>query len=207
MDERWQSYYQATEGQPPRPTLLAGLRHWRASRKRAPGYALDLGAGTGRDTLELLSQGWRVRAYDGEAAALRRLAAKVRAHRDQAGGTPRLERRAARFENLDRLPDCDVINASFSLPFCPPPAFPKLWREIGRALRPGGVFCGQLLGPGDSWVSEDGLLGFSSPALDSLLAGYKVIERREEIGPGQTARGSKYWHIWHLVLERDLPDR
>ncbi|MEC4815643.1 MAG: methyltransferase domain-containing protein [Scytonema sp. PMC 1069.18] len=36
-------------------------------------FAVDLGCGDGRDTVELLRQGWRVLAIDGEAEAIARL--------------------------------------------------------------------------------------------------------------------------------------
>src|SRR5258708_30442219 len=40
-------------------------------------------------------------------------------------------------------PTCDLVNASFSLPFCAPERFPEVWERIVESLRPGGRFCGQ----------------------------------------------------------------
>src|SRR3954466_13908705 len=56
----WRPYYDATEGRPPRPTLLRALAGF-AAEGRGPGLlAADLGCGIGRDALVLLHAGWRV---------------------------------------------------------------------------------------------------------------------------------------------------
>ena len=83
----WGRYFDLA-GDDPRPTLLDAL-----DRFAAPGLAVDLGAGTGRDTAELLRRGWSVIAIDGEPEAIERLHALV-------GGPSRarLETRVGRFE-------------------------------------------------------------------------------------------------------------
>nr|WP_312508672.1 class I SAM-dependent methyltransferase [Pseudomonas luteola] len=50
------------------------LDHWSGPT----GVALDLGCGTGRDTLELLARGWDVIAVDAQAEALERLSIRAR---------------------------------------------------------------------------------------------------------------------------------
>ncbi|MGO1120786.1 class I SAM-dependent methyltransferase [Rhodovibrionaceae bacterium A322] len=202
MKDRWQGYYQATEGKPPRPTLLRALTEWSALGHRQPGHALDLGAGTGRDSLELLQQGWKVSAYDGDASGLAKLQEKSRSLSQGEKPAPPLDINCLAFEEISQLPSCDLINASFSLPFCRINAFDSLWSAIRQALSPGGLFCGQLLGPQDQWVEERGLLNFSADDLPPLFSGFRVIEQREEIGPGFSYKGEKFWHIWHLVLQR-----
>ena len=54
----WVKYCTATEGRPPRPTLLAALDHFAA--EGVCGTAVDLGCGDGRDAIELLRRGWHV---------------------------------------------------------------------------------------------------------------------------------------------------
>lgn len=193
-DDHWQRYYEAIEGRPPRPTLLRALAAFEREGE-APGLAVDLGAGTGRDSLELLHRGWRVLAVDGEAEALETLTRR-------ASAAP-LETRCLRFEALDALPACRLVNASFSLPFCPPAAFPRLWDAIRDALEPGGRFAGQLLGPEDDWAADPAVTSVSAGELESLLGGYDVELREEERRDGQSAKGRpKRWHLHHLVLRR-----
>ena len=116
MQSRWPSYYDAVKDNPPRPTLLIAVEAWNGS----PGFALDLGCGSGRDTLTLLARGWRVHAIDTEQDAFVRLEQSV----------PTMQRgqltwALGRFEEID-LPKANLANASFSLPFCRPEMFPSL---------------------------------------------------------------------------------
>lgn len=188
----WTAYYAATAGGGPRDTLLHGLSLWQG----APGAAVDLGCGTGRDTLELLERGWEVLATDAEAEALVELRQRV-----PATLGCRLHTRHARFETLvlDRY---DLVNASFSLPFCAPTHFPTLWTRITAASRQGGLFCGQLLGTRDSWANR-GVTVVDAAELAELLRGWEVLHHREEEEDGHTAVGKpKHWHIHHLVLRR-----
>src|SRR5581483_892481 len=149
----WSRYF-AAAGDEPRPTLLDAL-----ARFDTPGFAVDLGAGTGRDTAELVRRGWRVLAVDGEAEVGERLAA--------IAGPPRLELLVARFEEAE-WPPCDLVNASYSLPFCAPDEFPSVWGRIVSSLRPGGRFCGQLLGDRDEWAGS-GVVVHTRGELATLL--------------------------------------
>jgi SAM-dependent methyltransferase len=158
--------------------------------------ALDLGCGTGRDTLVLLEQGWQVLALDAEPEALSALR-----ERTPALLQGRLETRQARFETVT-LPRCDLLNSSFALPFCEPAHFPALWNGITAAVRPGGLFCGQLFGERDSWASK-GVTVVDAAALRRFLQDWDVLLHREEEEDGHTAVGRpKHWHIHHLVLQR-----
>ena len=188
----WTSYYTATAAGGPRETLLQTL----SLHSGPPGLALDLGCGTGRDTLVLLEQGWQVLALDAEPEALSALR-----ERTPALLQGRLETRQARFETAN-LPRCDLLNSSFALPFCEPAHFPALWNGITAAVRPGGLFCGQLFGERDSWASK-GVTVVDAAALRRFLQDWDVLLHREEEEDGHTAVGRpKHWHIHHLVLQR-----
>jgi len=196
------AYHAATRDGAPRPTLLRALDAFAAAP--APRLALDLGCGTGRDTVELLRRGWRVLAVDAEAEAIAELAAKPEA---QAAGD-RLETRVARFETM-ALPGCDLVNGSFALPLCGPEAFPGLWRRIRAALRPGGRIACQLFGPRDSWAGRlPSVAIHDRAAAEALLAGLAVEMIDEEETDSVTPRGqSKHWHIFHVVARRTWSPR
>jgi len=185
----WGRYYR-TAGLDARSTLLDAV-----DRFPAPGFAVDLGAGTGRDTLELLRRGWRVLAIDRETEAIDRLT-------ELAGAdAPQLQTEVARFEQAS-WPRCEFVNASFALPFCPPAEFPELWRRIVESIVTGGRFAGQFFGPNDDWA-RTGLLVQTRAELDELLLPFEVELLDEFEGVGPTATGkTKHWHVYHLVASK-----
>lgn len=189
---RWSDYYRKTEGRPPRPTLLFAL-----DRFAAPGFAVDLGCGEGRDTVEMLRRGWHVLGIDSEPEAVAALTARW----DLPPGH-RLDTSVARFEAA-AWPQADLVNASFALFFTEPGSFPPLWRKILASLRPGGRFSGQLLGNRDSWARRERVVVHDDAALAVLLAGVAVEMHEVEETDGVTPRGeTKHWHIHHLVIRR-----
>ncbi len=192
LDATWRPWgrYFAVAGDDARPTLLDAL-----ARFPAPGLAVDLGCGTGRDTAELLRRGWRVVAVDREQEALDRLHALV------GPDSPQLETRHGRLEEA-AWPACDLVNASFALPFCPPESFPAVWRRIVESLRPGGRFCGQLFGERDDWAGS-GVVVHTRAELDELLAPFEVERLDVFDDEGTTVVGTrKHWHIYHVVARR-----
>lgn len=192
-ERNWRTYWDKTEGRPPRPTLLRALDAFE-DEGRSPGLAVDLGCGTGRDAVELVRRGWRVVAVDGEAEALERLRAKV----PPASVEPVLTSLASYTP-----PRCLLVNASFALFFLDRAALEACWRRIVASLAPGGRFAGQLLGPEDSWVTRGRCTGLARAELDALTAGWEVEMRDEAITDGVTPQGeAKHWHIWHVNARR-----
>jgi len=194
----WSAYYNAVVGRPPRETLLAALEYFQSENTPKQSlFAVDLGCGDGRDTVELLRQGWRVLAIDGQSEALSRLVSRPDINFDH------LETRVMRFEELDLPESIDLINASFALPFCPPEHFPKMWSDIVNSLRSGGRFSGQLFGDRDSWAMYTSMNHHSRTQLEELLEPFVIEMLQEEEHPGKTAIGEdKYWHIFHIVARK-----
>ena len=189
----WSDYWTAVAGRSPRPTLLAALDRFGAFT----GLAVDLGCGEGRDTIELLRRGWRVVAIDAEAEAIERLRA-----RPDLPASSALETAAARFEDAT-WPQADLVNASFSLPFCPPERFDEFWERLRASLRPGGRFCGQLFGERDEWAGNPGLTIHTRMDVDKRLQGWEIELLDEEEADGKTAVGKpKRWHIFQIVARR-----
>jgi tellurite methyltransferase len=199
-DREWSAYYAATRGRPPRPTLLRALYAARLPTAPPGRRAIDLGCGTGRDTLPLLAAGWHVLAVDAEPTALVELKAAV-----PAAWRPRLVTRVARFEHC-HLPPAELVNASFSLFFAERQAVLEgLLRRIHTALVPGGRFAGHLLGPKDTWVRdsrvrhEGRVVGLDRAGLQALLRGFRLEHLEEEEDDAITPKGeAKHWHLWHI---------
>jgi len=196
----WTDYYQAVEGRPPRQTLLTALTHFSAESAVTPRFAVDLGCGDGRDTIELLRQGWRVLGIDGEEQAIARLLSRSDLNADFLKN---LETRVDRFEGLTLPENVDLINASFCLQFCPPAHFSTFWQKIVAALREGGRFCGHLIGDRDSWAAYPHMNHHSREQVIALLAPFEIEWLEEEEHPGKTALGvEKHWHLFHIVARK-----
>jgi SAM-dependent methyltransferase len=182
---------------PPRELLLRTLDHldWEGKPRRKR-TAVDLGFGAGNDTLELLHRQWRVLAIDGEPAAREFLAGRVPAR--QRGS---LTLQTSPMEGLS-LPKVDLVYASFSLPFCAPAEFPRLWATIRRALVPGGHFAGQLFGDRDGWAGKRPMTFHTIRQARALTKGYRVELFRETVEEGRSYDGPKHWHIFDLILEK-----
>jgi tellurite methyltransferase len=184
----WSDYYEKNEGREPREALLRAL-----DLVERPGRAVDLGCGSGTDTLAMLSRGWRVVAIDAEADAIRRLRDRVPAELLE-----RLETRVAPMEDVD-LPAADLLHASFSLFFCDPERFADVWRRIGASLAGGGRFVGELLGDRDTWAPEPDMSAFTETQARALFDGWTLERFEEEEEDGEACSGPKHWHVFHAV--------
>lgn len=102
-----------------------------------------------------------------------------------------------------RVPGCDLVNASFALPFCPPEDLPGLWTRIVAAIRPGGRFAGQFFGDRDTWASMPGRTHQSRGEVLELLEGFEIeMMRVEERDDPPGLRKPKHWHIFHMVARK-----
>lgn len=190
----WGAFYDAVADRPPHETVREALERFEREG-RAGGFAVDLGCGDGRDTVELVRRGWRVFAIDAQVEATERLRARP--------GLEEVETLVARFEDA-RWPSADLVNAGFSIPFCPPEHFGDVWARVVASIGPGGRFSGQLFGDRDEWATGERELTFHTRAeAEALLAGFD-LERFDEVEEdGRTALGApKHWHVFHVVARR-----
>lgn len=195
---KWSNYYKAVANRPPRETLVTALTNFERDILQAESkIAIDLGCGDGRDTVELLRRGWNVTAIDGEQEAITRLL--QRSDID----TKFLQTRIDQFENIELPLKADLINASFSLPFCNPNNFPDLWHKIISSLIPGSRFSGHLFGNKDSWAANSTINHHTMSDVQLLLQPFQIELLKEEEHPGKTALGNeKYWHLFHIVARK-----
>lgn len=192
----WPGYFGAVLGKPPRDTLIAALDAF-SGEKFSAGIAVDVAAGEGRDTLELLGRGWRVVATDGLEKAFSLLWPRV-----PEALQPNLTTVVADFAEM-QIPPCDLVNASFALPFCEPQHFPALWSRIVTAIRPGGRFAGQFFGKRDSWAGRPDRIHHSREEVLTLLGGFEIeMMREEERDDTPDVRNPKHWQIFHVVARK-----
>ena len=200
----WREYYAKTGARPPRETLLFALDKFDeeglASELK---LAVDLGCGSGRDTVEIVRRGWQVLAIDAEQDAIDGLRARQEIGQEIGEDAP-LETLTARLQDA-ALPERILINASFVLPLIEPADFPDLWNNMLMSLMPGGRISCQLYGNRDSWTGRPGMCFFTREGVEALLDPLDIEYFREEEDDSTTPRGTpKHWHIFHIVARKPL---
>ncbi len=192
--ERFAAYIAARRFDPPRPLLMRAAAL--AVRKD---HALDAGAGALNATKYLLSAGFaHVTALD-SAPASQQAAAEL--------PPERVTFVLSRFEDFAYPAEAyDLVNAEFSLPFIRRENFTAVFAALLGAVKPGGLFTGQLFGLNDSWnTPESGMNFHSRGEVERLLRGWDILELEEEDHPGTTKLGEpKHWHIFHILARKTL---
>jgi len=140
-DWNWTRFQRETAAMPPRPLLLNTLKLFDGFT----GYAVELGCGSGVDTVHLLNSGWDIYTVDGNADGFENVKAAVSDEKLR-----HVEFKQAYFEDL-LIPDTDLVYSSYSIPFCKRTSFDAFWKNIVKAIRPGGRFAGHLFGEQDGW--------------------------------------------------------
>jgi tellurite methyltransferase len=197
MMESWSEYFELSKNRPPNSLLENALRLV-VNR----GQALDLGAGSLKDSKFMLSMGFdKVTAVDADPAVK-----KYRA------GLPTkiLSVQIKPFENLSiKKNTYDFISAQFALPFTKPPYLPALIEQICNGLKPCGIFCAQFFGPQDSWAKAQTNMTFVGRSqLKKLLSPLAEIYFQEKKSAGTTIDGQdKQWHLFEVIMLKAAKSR
>lgn len=160
--------------------------------------AIDLGCGDGTEAVELLARGWSVTAVDTAEAGLALLRTRI-----PASARHRIRIVCASFTEVS-LPRAHLIQAGYSLPFCPPQSFPALWARIRDALVPGGIFAGQLFGIRDSWAGDPTMTCHARHDVDELLDGLQILRLDETEQDGPAFTGLKHWHTFDILARKPV---
>ena len=156
----------------------------------------DLGCGLGKDTVSLLKKDWKVNAVDQRDDAREWFNENAKPYHKQLNFIQKS------FTDIKWQPS-ELINATFSLPFCPRDKFASLWHDIRKSLITDGIFCGQLFGKNDEWKDNAELIFHSREEIKLLTQGFEIIQFIEiEKEAPSIESPTKHWHFFHLVLKK-----
>lgn len=199
----WKIYYKKTKKITiPRRTVVKAIELFRDRKTLNDSqFAIDLGCGAGIDSIELLRNKWSVLAIDSQANAISTLLNSC-----PQSLKSKLATKIATFETISHLPLCQLINASFSLPFLKREFFYPFWNIILNTLPPKGLFSGTFFGVKDDWYSNKDLdmTFLTRKEFDNLFLPFKILWFDEKEHYGVDASGSylKYWHQYLVVAEK-----
>jgi len=188
----WTSYHEVTRNEPLPKNLEVALEFVRARNS-----ALDLGAGSLKDSKHLIAAGFKEVVAVDQQPYVEGLSEELRS---------KIAVVTSEFEAYDFPQNhFDLVSAQFSLPFTSPEQFQRVFNSLTASLVQGGIFAGQFFGEKDSWADRPGMTFHTTEELDALLSSYEVLVRDEEDRDGEARSGElKHWHVFTIVA-RKLP--
>ncbi|HEY5489236.1 MAG TPA: rRNA maturation RNase YbeY, partial [Candidatus Limnocylindrales bacterium] len=195
--EHWRRYFEVTAERAAWETVRVAISNFAADDagpRSGPRFAVDLGAGAGRDSRELLRAGWRVLAIDREASGLRTLEQKTAADMRR-----RLSTQMADVATVE-IPDADLVNANLILPFLREMDFWSTWRRILAALEPGGRVAVMVFGDRDEGKGEPGMTYVEPRAFRATLERDFEIEHWVDVEEDTTMALGQRHHLHRVEV-------
>ena len=155
--------------------------------------AIDMGCGSGNETVYMLKHGVKVLSIDrqlNETFILDRISDKEK---------EMVTFSQQSFERIE-LPKTDCITAFFSIPFCNPEQFNILWDKIYDAINDDGYFVGQLFGDRDEWSSVPLINTFTIEEVKRYLKRYNIL-KLDEIEYTRKSDNKK-WHFYNRIARK-----
>ena len=159
--------------------------------------AIDLGCGSGNETVYMIKNGIKVLAID------RQLNQDFILNRLSDNEKKMISFKESSFEDVE-LPKTKLLTAFFSIPFCNPNNFDELWTKIYNSIEDNGYFVGQLFGDRDAWNVVESINTFSIDKVKEYLKNYNII-KLEEIEYVRE-NDNKKWHFYDIIAQKKEGD-
>ncbi len=159
--------------------------------------AIDLGCGSGNETVYMVKNSIKVLAID------RQLNQDFILNRLSDSEKQLISFKESSFEDVE-LPKTKLLTAFFSIPFCNPNNFDELWTKIYNSIEDNGYFVGQLFGDRDAWNVVESINTFSIDKVKEYLKNYNII-KLEEIEYVRE-NDNKKWHFYDIIAQKKEGD-
>lgn len=160
--------------------------------------AIDLGCGSGNETVYMVKNGIKVLAID------RQLNQDFILNRLSDSEKQLISFKESSFEDVELL-KTKLLTAFFSIPFCNPNNFDELWTKIYNSIEDNGYFVGQLFGDRDAWNVVESINTFSIDKVKEYLKNYNII-KLEEIEYVRESDNKK-WHFYDIIAQKKVCDK
>lgn len=188
----WTNYQNKTYGGDVCKLLIEFLDNYKIDN------AIDLGCGSGNETVYMIKNGIKVLAID------RQLNQDFILNRLSDNEKKMISFKESSFEDVE-LPNTKLLTAFFSIPFCNPNNFDELWTKIYNSIEDNGYFVGQLFGDRDAWNVVESINTFSIDKVKEYLKNYNII-KLEEIEYVRK-RDNKKWHFYDIIAQKKVGDK
>ena len=185
----WSEYQNKTYNNSVCKLLAYFLRNYKINN------AIDLGCGSGNETVYMLKQGIKVIAID------RQLNKNFILGRLNENEKEHVTFSEQDFESV-QLENTDTVTAFFSIPFCNPYYFDELWDKIYESINDNGYFVGQLFGDRDEWKDNKLINTFTIEEVKVYLERYKIL-KLDEIEYVRESDNKK-WHFYNIIAKKEV---
>ena len=187
----WTNYQNKTYGNDVCKLLIEFLDNYKIDN------AIDLGCGSGNETVYMIKNGIKVLAID------RQLNQDFILNRLSDDEKKLISFMESSFADIE-LPKTRLLTAFFSIPFCNPNSFDDLWNKIYNSIEDNGYFVGQLFGDRDAWNVVDSINTFSIEKVKEYLKKYNII-KLEEVEYVRESDNKK-WHFYDIIAQKKVGD-
>ena len=188
----WTNYQNETYGDDVCKLLIEFLDNYKVDN------AIDLGCGSGNETVYMIKNGIKVLAID------RQLNQDFILNRLSDNEKKMISFKESSFEDVE-LPKTKLLTSFFSIPFCNPHNFVELWTKIYNWIEDNGYFVGQLFGDRDAWNVVESINTFSIDKVKEYLKNYNII-KLEEIEYVRESDNKK-WHFYDIIAQKKVGDK
>lgn len=186
--EKWENYQKRTYNNKVSNLLVDFCKNHEIKN------AIDLGCGSGNESVYLLKKGVNVTCIDYK---LNKSYILDRLNDDEIKLVSFIE---SSFEDVV-LPKNDLVMAFFSIPFCNPDNFDELWDKIYDSIEVNGYFIGQLFGNRDAWRRRKDISTFKIEKVKEYLERYTIIKFEEVEYIRETDH--KKWHFYNIIAKKE----